>query len=211
MSNRPNVLLYIADGCAVCPVVHKLLSQLDADGELGQFDVINISLQPEEAQAHGIRSVPWFRIGELEFQGLHSASELRYWVTHALKDDGIRQYIIQELESGHLATVIRLIRQHPQWLQIALTIVADLEAPIQARIGLGAVFEDLQGDPLLKELVPSLAELCHHTDRQVRADACYYLGLSHSEAARKILNQCLHDSDREVREIAGEALTGLGH
>lgn len=206
---RPDVLLLIASGCAICPVVHKILSQLDTDGRLKHLEVINISQQPQAAQIYGVRSVPWFRIGDLEFQGLHSAPELDYWVSHALSDEGIEKYISEELEAGHLAAIQRLVRQHPHWLHNALSIIADLQAPIQARIGLGAVFEDLQGDPLLRELVPALAALTQHTEKQVRADACYYLGLSGSSAAKPALSACLQDADPEVREIAQEALTAL--
>lgn len=208
-TERPDVLLLITDGCAVCPVVHKLLSRLDTDGKLQSLKVINIREHPEQAQRYGVRAVPWFRIGELEFQGMHSASELSYWAAHATSDDGIRQYITQELEGGRLSTILRLIRQHPHWLQVALSIIADLQAPIQARIGLGAIFEDLQGDPLLAQLVPTLSELSQHAEHQVRADACYYLGLSQNEAARQALSRCLEDNDREVREIAQEALVNM--
>lgn len=210
-AERPDVLLLIASGCAICPVVHKILSQLDAEGKLNRFEVINITQQPQAAQQYAVRSVPWFRIGDLEFQGLHSASELDYWVNHALSEDGIKQYLVEELDAGHLAHIQALIRHHPHWLHIALTIIADLQAPIQARIGLGALFEDLQGDPLLKELVPSLSKLSQHADKQVRADACYYLGLSDSNKAKPALTACLQDSDSEVREIAQEALATLSN
>lgn len=206
---RPDVLLLIASGCAICPVVHKILSQLDADGRLNRFEVINISQQPQLAQDHGVRSVPWFRIGELEFQGMHSAKELDYWVSHALSNEGIKRYLIEELEAGHLAAILQLIRRHPHWLHIALSIMADLEAPIQARIGLGAIFENLQGDPMLQDLIPELSQLSRHADKQVRADACYYLGLSGSSEAKPALSTCLQDPDPEVREIAQEALDSL--
>lgn len=208
-SERPNVLLLIASGCAICPVVHKILSQFNTEGKLNRFEVINISQQPELAARYGVRSVPWFRIGELEFQGLHSAAELDYWVSHAQHPEGIQKYLIEELEAGHLNAILQLIRQHPHWLRIALAIIADLQTPIQARIGLSAVFEDLQGDPLLQELVPALADLTRHTDKQVRADACYFLGLSDNVAAKPALNHCLEDTDPEVREIAQEALADL--
>lgn len=206
---RPDVLLLIASGCAICPVVHKILSQFNAEGKLNRFEVINISQQPELAARYGVRSVPWFRIGELEFQGLHSAAELGYWVGHAQHPEGIQKYLIEELEAGHLSTILQLVRRHPHWLRIALGIVADLQTPLQARIGLGAVFEDLQGDSLLQGLVPALAELTRHADKQVRADACYYLGLSDSHEAKPALSNCLEDSDPEVREIAQEALADL--
>jgi len=205
----PDVLLFIATGCAICPVVHKLLTQLDNAGKIAQFDVINISQQPQLAEQYGVRSVPWFRIGDLEFQGLHSAAELDYWVGHALSDEGIEKYITEELEAGHLAAIEHLIRRHPDWLRICLSIVADMESPIQARIGLGAVFEGLQGDPMLQAVVPALSQLTQHKDPRVRGDACYYLGLSGANAARTALTKSEQDPDPEVREIAREALASL--
>ena len=161
---RPDVLLLIADGCAICPIVHKILNKLDGEGKIDHFEVVNIAQHPEKAAQYHVRSVPWFRIGDLEFQGLHSAAELDYWVSHALSDTGIARYLTEELEAGHLAAVEQLIRSHPHWLQIGLSIIADMEAPIQARIGLGAVFEGLQGDPLLQartvRINPSRGSAC---------------------------------------------------
>lgn len=208
-SSPPNVLLYIATGCAICPIVHKHLINLKSQGKIDRLEVIDISKHPELAQQQGIRSVPWFRIGELEFQGLHSASELAYWVAHTHSEDGIRKYISDELEAGHLPVIEQLIRQHPDWLRISLSIIADMEAPIQARIGLGAIFEGLQGDPLLKSLIPALAKLTRHGDRRVRGDACYYLGLSSATSARPALTVALEDTDPDVREIAQDALQSI--
>ena len=208
-STPADVLLYVATGCAICPIVHQILAQLKAEAKIGQFDVVNISDQPELAVQQGVRSVPWFRIGELEFQGLHSAAELAYWVSHAQTDDGIRKYLSEELEAGHLAAIEQLVRRHPAWLRIGLSIIANMQAPIQARIGLGAIFEALQGDPLLHDLIPELSTLTQHADPRVRGDACYYLGLSGAAAARPALTACLHDSDPEVQEIAREALASI--
>lgn len=206
---HPDVLLFTASGCAVCPIVHKLLAQLKAEDRIAQFDVIDISQQPQLAAQHGVRSVPWFRIGELEFQGLHSAAELAYWVEHAQSEEGIKKYLSDELEAGHLAAIESLMRRHPDWLCISLSIIADMQAPIQARIGLGAVYEGLQGDPLLQTLVPALSALSEHADPRVRGDACYYLGLSTAATARPALMRCTQDPDPDVSEIAREALASL--
>lgn len=206
---RPDVLLLIATGCAICPVVHKLLAQLKDDGKIASFDVVNISQHPQLAAEYGVRSVPWFRIGDLEFQGLHSASELDYWVGHAMSDEGIRKYLSEELEAGRLPAIEQLIRRHPDWLRISLSIISDMESPIQARIGLGAIFEGLQGDPLLRTVVPELSQLSRHADPRIRGDACYYLGLSSAADARSALTERTRDPDPEVREIAHEALASL--
>lgn len=201
--------MLIASGCAICPIVHKLLAQLKSEDKIARFEVINISQHPQVAQQYGVRSVPWFRIGELEFQGLHTAAELEYWVSHALSEEGIIKYLSDELEAGHLPAIEHLIRQHPDWLRVSLSIIADMQAPIQARIGLGAIFEGLQGDPLMQALIPALSDLTQHADQRVRGDACYYLGLSSANAARPALTQCTQDPDPEVREIAREALALL--
>jgi len=207
---RPvDALLLIADGCAVCPVVHKILTQLELEGHINHLDVINLSQQPELAQQYGVRSVPWFRLGDLEFQGLHGAAELRYWVEHGQSNDGIRKYLSDELEAGHLPIVERLLRAHPHWLRVGLSLVADMDAPIQARIGLGAVFENMRGEAPLRELVTALAELADHADSRVRGDACYYLGLSGNPAALPALNARLADEDADVREIAQEAIAAI--
>lgn len=205
----PDVLLLTATGCAICPVVNKILTRLKQEDRIGNFDVINITQQPELAEKYNVRSVPWFRIGELEFQGMHSASELEYWASHALSDEGIAKYLIEELEAGHLVSIEQLVRKHPHWLRTSLSIISDMTAPIQARIGLGAIFEGLQGDPVLQNIVPELTTLSHHADPRVRGDACYYLGLSGAAEARSALTACAQDNNSEVREIAQEAIASL--
>jgi HEAT repeat protein len=82
-----------------------------------------------------------------------------------------------------------------------------MEAPIQARIGLGAILENLQNEQILRDQVPALSELARHTDSRVRGDACYYLGLSGSPEALPVLNERLTDDNTDVREIASEAIT----
>jgi len=206
---QPDVLLLIATGCSICPVVHKILAQLKQDGRIGKFDVVNITEHPDLAVKNSVRSVPWFRIGELEFQGMHSATELEFWTRHALSDQGVIKYLIEELEAGHLPAIEQQIRKHPDWLRISLSIIADMESPIQARIGLGAIIEGLQGDPMLQTIVPELSHLSRHNDPRVRGDACYYLGLSSAAAARPALSTCAEDPNPEVREIAQEALAAL--
>jgi len=206
INHSPAALLLVADGCSVCPVVHKILIQLEQEKFISQLEVINITQQPELAQQYGVRSVPWFRIGDLEFQGLHGAAELRYWAQHGQQQDGMRKYMIEQFEAGQLPVVERLIRRQPRWLAVGLSLIADMEAPIQARIGLGAVLENLQNQQVLRDQVTALSALARHADSRVRGDACYYLGLSGSPEALPSLNDCLTDANADVREIAREAI-----
>jgi hypothetical protein len=211
-SHRPtpvDALLFVAPGCPHCPTVLQGLSELVKSGEIGKLEVVNIAGHPELAEVRGIRSVPWFQLGELEFQGLYSPKELRHWVREAGSEHGFVNYVTHLLESGELATLEALIRRHPEWLNRLIPIVADMEAPINARVGIGALFETLGDEGLLQAVVPDLIALTEHADPRVRGDACHYLGLSRAPEARAALQRCGKDDDADVREIAEEALGEL--
>lgn len=206
---RPDAILLLTSTCPNCPKVLEELTQLVKQGVIGRLDVINLDQHPEMAETYGIRSVPWFRIGELDFYGIHPLAELITWSNTALTDAGVREYITQQLKDGHLSLIEAKLREHSRWLSIALELISDMDAPMQARIGVGALFESLQGSPLLHNALGKLTELTCHSDHRVRGDACYYLGLTQSPEARAVLSTCLQDSNSDVREIAQEALATL--
>lgn len=209
MSDTPeanHALLFTSAHCPHCPTVKKILTQLNQSGELDSLEVYDVAGDHELAEKYGVRSVPWFRIGSLEFQGLHSAGELAYWAEKANSKEGILRYITEQLKEGKLGRVEDLIQQHPAWLSIALGIIEDTAAPLQARIGLGAMLEGLAGSSLLQSIYPQLEKLTSHTDHRVRGDACHYLGLITTEASKTTLQHCLADEHPEVREIAQDSL-----
>lgn len=205
----PDAILLVTPECPHCPKIMEELSLLVKRGTLGQLHIINLAQHPQAAQQYGSRSVPWFRIGELDFQGVHSNEELRHWAGVANTDDGIRQYLIQTLKDGQLLQVETKIRAQPQWLPLLVSIIDDMEAPMQARIGVGAVFESLSGSDLLLAAIPALSVLADHADHRVRGDACYYLGLTRARDAIAYLTACLQDTNADVQEIAHEALAML--
>ena len=203
----PDAILLITAECPHCPKVLEGLSQLVKRGSLGRLQIINLARHPQAAQQYGSRSVPWFRIGELDFQGLHSNEELRHWADVANSDKGVREYLIQSLKDGQLLQVEEKIRTLPHWLPLLISIIDDMEAPMQARIGVGALLESITGSELLLPAIPALGKLTQHADHRVRGDACYYLGLTRARDAIVHLTACLHDANSEVQEIAHEALT----
>lgn len=208
-SNTNRAILFTAKTCPHCPSVKKVLTDLHQSGELAQLDIYDIAEDQELAAQYRIRSVPWFKIGELEFQGLHTASELHYWVKNASREEGILRYIIEKLKEGKLNSVETLIEQHHDYLPVALQILKDVTAPIQARIGLGAVLEGLAGTALLDSTLPILEKYTRHEDHRVRGDACHYLGFIDKPESKEILKQCLRDENSEVREIAQDSLDEL--
>jgi hypothetical protein len=205
-----DALLLIATGCSHCPAVLDGLSRLVKAGRIGRLEVINLAVHPEAGQALGVRSVPWTRIGPFELDGLLGASELEDWAERAADGSGFGAYYRHLLEVRRLPRVVELVRERPASLAELLALIDDEDTPMAVRIGIGAVFEELEADPLLAELVPELAILAASEAVQIRADIAHYLGLSRSPAARPVLRRLLDDASEEVREIAAESLALLG-
>ena len=165
-----------------------------------------MTCHPLLAEKFNVRSVPWFKINNLEFFGAHTSAEIEYWVSHAHTPTGILRYITETLEAGQLKQIEDLIRKYPEWLAISLQILADSTSPIQARIGLSAVIENFAGDEILLTILPNLEVLLADEDHRVRADACHYLGMIPSIKIKELLTRCLSDDHPEVREVAEDGL-----
>ena len=206
----PDAELLLAPGCTHCPAVLTALAGLVKKSKIGRLDVINIAEHPEEAEARGIRGVPWIRIGPFELSGAHTPQELTQWTERAGSEKGMQSYLTESLEGGQLASVISACRRSNS-LRVALVpLVADLDTPLAVRIGISAVFEELAAEGLVAELVTDITALTESEHPQVRADAAHYLGLAGTDLARDQLRKLLNDADREVRDIAAESLAELG-
>ncbi len=202
----PDALLLLAPGCAHCPAVLEGLSKLVKQGIIGRLEAVNIVANPELAQQIGSRSVPWTRIGQFELPGLRSQEELLRWAQLASRNTGWGEYYSQLLESGQLAKVIDSIRRTPDSLQDLLHLLFHANTPLAVRIGIGAVLEDLQGEGLLRSIIPKLRELTRSSQAHTRADACHYLGLTEDKKVIATVRTLLTDEDAEVRQIAMETL-----
>jgi HEAT repeat protein len=77
------------------------------------------------------------------------------------------------------------------------------------RLGIGAVLEELHGSGLAEIIIPDLGELARNGDALTRADACHFLSLIGGRQVVPWLRICLDDEDKEVREIAAEALAEI--
>lgn len=95
--------LAIATGCVHCAAVLEAISRKLKAGTLGRARIVNIAVDTEFATEHGIRSVPWLRIGSFEFDGAMTPGEIDQWIGHAASDDGIRHYLDELLGTGELA------------------------------------------------------------------------------------------------------------
>lgn len=201
-----DALLFLSSHCPHCPAVLASLAELVKRGGIGRLEVVNLEVHPEAAERHGVRSVPWLRLGPFELSGARTPGELETWARRAGGERGMADAFHDLLKTGDLRQVLDLVAAEHDRLAALLTIVGNPEASINVRLGAGAALEEYAGEPALQSLVPALGELSAHADARVRADACHYLGLARSEAARPWLTARLEDEDRDVREIAREAL-----
>jgi len=155
--------------------------------------------------------VPWLKLGEFVFPGVQREMELRKWIEQLATPDGIAAYLKHLLESGDLALAIRLVRDNPAFINNLLGLVADENKDIRMQLGVSAIFEALEGSALLRDIVDRLGELTVHHNPKIRADIAHFLSLSHHEKALAYLQMLAKDSDREVRDIANDALRNTAH
>ena len=91
-TNPITATLAIASSCGHCPAVLDAMTRSVKAGELSELRVINIGEDIEFAKQHGIRSVPWFRIGEFVFDGMMPAAQITQWIQRAGDVNGAIQY-----------------------------------------------------------------------------------------------------------------------
>jgi thioredoxin-like negative regulator of GroEL len=210
IKKTPTAMLLIGPGCPHCAAMLQNLEPLVKEGVIGRLTIVNVAAEPETAQAFGVRSVPWLQLGPFEFEGAQTGAELRRWAQAATAPDGVERYIDQQLNSGRLVAVERMVRKHPETLAALVPLVANPETGIQTRVGIGALLESLRDSDLPYALAEPLAILVRHDDARVRADVCHYLGLTRNPAAVATLRErAANDPDAEVREIAAESISEL--
>jgi hypothetical protein len=186
------------------------MADLVKRGVIGRLEVINAQARPASAEALGVRTVPWLRIGEIELQGAHSAAELRRWAALATQPSGYAAFLADLLAQGELDRAIGLVRQRPTHIGALAALLGSPETTMAARIGIVAMFEEFAGTALLDPAISPLQELLQAQSPQVRADACHCLGLAGRPQTADAIRPLLADPDPEVQEIARETLEELG-
>jgi len=204
-ASPPDAELLIATGCAHCPVVLEGLARLIKEGTIGRLQVTNIVTHPEVAQALGVRSVPWLRLGPFVLEGLHSVGELRDWARRVDSREGVARYLEMLLKEGRLSQAEAWLREHPRWLEALIPLLEEEDTDIKVRIGVDALLESLADSLDLSPLVPELARLSRADRRNLRGDAVHYLALTRSPEALPHIEARLEDDNEEVREFAAEA------
>lgn len=208
-SSPVHSVLLVATGCAFCPQVHASLEALLQQGRISTLEVVNIAEQPERAEQYAVRSVPWFTLNELEFDGVYTPAELEHWVDTASRDDAVTEYLDHLLGDGQLNKAEHYLHRHHEHLPALIPLFTDEGRRINVRIGVGAVLEGLSENTDLSVLVQPLGTLTKHEQVSTRMDACHYLSLTKNVDAVAYLQEALNDNNTEVRETARESLDEL--
>lgn len=141
---------------------------------------------------------------------MDKTTPLRHFPRWLMEEHDLSSHFNALLSSGKAGEVRARIQREPATLQAVLELLANARTPLSGRVGIGVVMEDLAGSAILQQQVDALGKISQHPDARVRADACYYLGLSGADRARPYLQARLQDQDAAVQEVAADALGDLG-
>ena len=209
-SNQPpDALMLLGTHCPHCPTILQGLGNLLKSGVIGRLEVINIEARPDVASKLGARSVPWVRIGPFELAGLRSENEFREWAQQASSGEGLTAYLKELLSTGEIDKARKLVNEESAGIDALLSAFAEANTPLNTRIGISAIMEDLEGSDLLNGITGRLGELTRHVDARVRGDACHYLTLTGNKAVIPYIEPLLEDPDENVRELAQESIAAL--
>ncbi|MFV1985331.1 MAG: hypothetical protein ACC657_17420, partial [Thiohalomonadales bacterium] len=195
-----------------CPTVLAGLMPLIKSGQLSALKIINLTEQPEAAEIYNIRSVPWvqfkFPLGHFEFEGLNSESELQQWCNDSKTLEGISKYCLMLLEQGKINKLTKILTDYPDWLHATLMLAEDVNTSLTIRVGISAIFESLEANQF-EPIYEALIMMTRNNLARIRSDACFYLSLTKNPEAIATLKHCLKDENKEVKEIAAEAIEEL--
>lgn len=205
----PAVLMLMGTQCTYCGPMMQMLTELMKAGKIVSLRIVNIEKDPELAAELGVRGVPWLQIGPFELAGSRSKKELSLWLERASSLDGVTDYLEEVLTEGKIEYANKLIQRYPQALENVIDLMADPEAKINVRLGVGVIIEELAESEQFKTMIPRLVDYLSSKDARIRGDACHYLSLTKDRSYIPEIEKLLSDESEEVREIAQDSLNEL--
>jgi len=209
LNSSASVLMLMGKQCTYCGPMMQILTELMKSGELAELRIVNIEENPEFARQLGVRSVPWLQIGPFELQGARSRQEILLWLERASNFEGLTEYLDEVLAEGNIGYANKLIQRYPQALEKVIALMADPQAKINVRLGVGVIIEEMAESVEFKVVVPLLIDYLSSKDARIRGDACHYLSLTRDVSHIPLIEQLLSDESEEVREIAQDSLDEL--
>ena len=208
-NESPAVIMLMGRQCTYCGPMMQALTELMKAGQIAELRIVNIEHSPELAGRLGVRSVPWLQIGPFELLGSRSKQEMLLWIERASSSAGFNDYLEEVLSEGNLEYANKLIEFYPQALENIIELMAEPEAKINVRLGVGVIIEEMAESVEFKAVVPRLIDYLSSKDARIRGDACHYLSLTRDASHIPLIERLLSDESEEVREIAQDSLDEL--
>ena len=205
----PEALMLLNSNCPHCTQVSASLVDMLKQGELSVLKLVNLELQPELATHYNVRSVPWVKIGDVQFVGLTSHAELLNAAKAHGTSDSMLIQLNELLTDGQLDKARELVFKDVRFLDAIMQVLENPESKINVRVGVGAILEEMTNTPALQKYAEQLIALTQHRSATVRSDAAHYLSLTGSGLAEPALRKLLNDENSDVREIAQDGLEEL--
>lgn len=204
-----DVLMLSGTRCPFCGPMKLILNELKDEGRISSLEIINIEERPDIAVEYGVRSVPWLKIGDFELSGSHNRQEIIHWLDRAEHSSGDNEYISEKLGEGNIGAVRKLIQGKASALKNLVELMADGDAKINVRLGIGVIMEELAQQDIFSQVTDQLLDYLNDGDARVRSDACHYLSLTGNRKYINAISSLLDDENAEVREIAEDSLEEL--
>jgi thioredoxin-like negative regulator of GroEL len=203
--NQFEIQLFVMPGCAICPQMEHLFSNMLHQGEISSLDIIDVTEHEELAKQHHIRSVPFYLINGIGFTGARSADEIRA----LLKQDEVgnwKETLVQALSQGELDTAEKAISENESARDAMIGLLKAADTALVVRIGLTAVIETFADQDWMLDYQDHIIDMTDHADQRIAVDALYYLSLIASSGSLDHLECVATNSNGELSEHARELL-----
>lgn len=202
------ILLFVMPGCSICPQMERLFHEMHRQGAIRGLKVLDVTRHPELAEKYKIRSVPFYIINGVGFNGLKTRPEIE----HLLAPDSSEKWktlLTDGLSNGELHIVEQQVRNNPGARDAMLQLLDASDTELVVRIGLTAIIETLAEGTLLHPYEQRFIRLAQHKDKRIALDGLYYLSLLSTptslEALTNIANEENHSLQQEARELLAES------
>ncbi len=207
---RHEIKLFVMSGCQLCPRMEALFKKMHEKGAISSLEITDLAQHPEIAEQYAIRSVPWYFIDGVAFNGLKSEHDIEQLLQ---QDDSAKwqQILVEDLSSGQLAAAEKQVRAHNPARAAMMQLLAADDTALVVRIGLSAIIEALAGEGLLADYESRFVDLAHSDNPAIAQDAVYYLSLLNTDQGLQALKAIANDDSSLVHQQAEELLQEMAH
>jgi HEAT repeat protein len=123
-----------------------------------------------------------------------------------MKDDEMRDMLVEYMGKGFLENIIALFRQEPPLARFIPDMIS--RENLGVRLGTTALVEELAAGraDILRHAVPGLITLLKNENPTIRGDAASLLGTIGDVSAKEHVSDLLNDENPAVRSVARIAL-----